>query len=246
VTSDIDICNMALDNINARVNIQSFNDNTKASDACKRWYAPTRDYTLQKLRWSFARKQLALALLKDATQGSTTVPVPWLYEYARPADCLQVRFLMPTLQVVPTASVAPGNAPAEVVYVGPAVKYVTSIDQDSAGNDVQVILTNQPQAIIVYTRQQTNPDLFDAQFTEAFAMVLGAKLCLPLTGNVKIRDSVAKDAEQMVLEAAASNQNEGLTQQQYLADWHRIRGYLADYATPDLLFLDAMEVNRML
>lgn len=119
--------------------------------------------------WSFARRQVSIALL-GAAKGTTENPsgtervslAPWSYEYLLPNDCLRVRQI---LQNVGGAS---------------AVPYALSGDTDDAGNAVKVILTNQPQAVLIYTARITDTDMHDPEFEEALVYALGSKLAMAL------------------------------------------------------------------
>jgi hypothetical protein len=229
---DATICNMALGEINARNTIAVIGEASKEGRQCAIYYAPCRDAVLQSIRWNFARKQIALALLADVGAGQA-VPVPWLYKYAYPSDCIQGRYIIPTFDAIP-GSVA--GQPSATVYMGPPVKFVVSNEKDSTGAQIKVILTNQTQAQFVYTLQVTDPELFDAQFTEALVMTLAAKLSRPITG--KSGEKLMEIAKGLIISAGASNGNEGLAKQDHTPDWMRARGYASDWQFPDFFMTD--------
>lgn len=231
---DVTIANMALGDAGSRVVIASLQEKSKEANTANIYYTATRDAVLQAARWNFARKQISLALLKDATKTPPdAVPVPWLYEYAYPSDCIQGRYIMPMFDALP--GTIPGS-PSASVYRGPPVKYVVSNEPDNTGADIRVILTNQTQAIFVYTKRVTDPNMFDEQFLEAFVASLAAKLIKPLTG--KDPSKQIDLAIGLVRTAAASNGNEGLAVQEHTPDWMRVRGYLQDWAFPDYFVTD--------
>lgn len=180
------------------------------------------------VHWNFARKQVAMALLKDITLGQS-VPPPWNYEYAYPSDCLGARYVLP--QLAATGGSVPGSAPVQSVASGP-VYFLPSSDTDSNGNDSNVILTNQPQAILVYTKRITNTNLFGPDFVDAFAYYLGSRICVALTGDKAMARSAFEMADKLVRAAQASNGNEGLTVIDSVPDWIRVRGYESDWASP--------------
>jgi hypothetical protein len=231
---DVTICNMALGEAGARTTITSLSEKSKEANLCAIYYTPARDAVLQAARWNFARKQLNLALLKDATATPPqAVPVPWLYEYAFPSDCIQGRYIMPMFDSLP-GTVA--GLPAASVYRGPPVKFVVSNDLDTSGADIRVILTNQPQAVFVYTKQTQDPNQFDAQFVECLAATLAAKLIKPLTG--KSPTAQMEIAKGLIISAAASNGNEGMMVQEHTPDWMRVRGYMSDWQFPEFFMTD--------
>lgn len=225
----VQIANLALSAIGTRSSIASFTEGSAEANAIALHYTPALEAVLQAARWNFARKQALLTLLNDATLNQP-VPTPWVYEYAYPSDCTQGRYLMPSVQV---ASGAVVGTPAIPTALGPAVRWLIGIDNDSNGNAVQVILTNQPQATFVYTARVTNPNLFDGQFVEAFRYYLGARVCMQLNGSKEQALAAFKQADMLCRAAAASNGNEGLTIIDTVPDWIRARGYASDWVFPD-------------
>lgn len=226
--SDVQIANLALDAAGTRSTIASLQENSKEARACSRQYGPALAAVLQAAHWNFARKQSSLSLLKDGTQGDA-VPVPWLYEYAYPSDCLQARYVMPLLQSNP--GTAPGAS--SVPYaMGQPVRFIVSSDDDSQGNPIKVILCNQPTAILVYTRLVTNTGLFDDTFTQALAFYVAHRISIPLSGDKALAKSNFEIAERLTTEARASNGNEGLTVIDQVPDWVAVRGYASDWAYP--------------
>ena len=84
ITSEIDICNMALDYCNVR-NITSLDEDTKASKKCNAWYDTVRKSLLMNLNASFSIKRARLA------EVANFVPVyGYQKAYALPHDLLQV------------------------------------------------------------------------------------------------------------------------------------------------------------
>jgi len=65
--SEVDVCNMALDNIGARYSITSLTPPQPAPNAIMvaRHYQPKIDALLRAAHWNFARKQATLTLLDD-------------------------------------------------------------------------------------------------------------------------------------------------------------------------------------
>lgn len=226
-TSQIAICNLALDAIGTRSTISSLTEGSAEAAVCARQYEPALEAVLQAAHWNFARKQIALAVLKDGTvQPSQNVPVPWVYEYAVPNDMLSARYVMPT--AVSQNSTFVGT-PAVQYPITPPVRFITASDQDTNGNPINVILTNQAQAILVYTFRCTNVNLFDAQFVRAFANYLGYLLAIPLSGDKQLAKMAFQIADTTCKQAQASNGNEGLTIIDDVPDWITTRGHIWDW-----------------
>lgn len=236
MTSIVAICNRALQSIGTRTTIASLTENSVEARNCNLIYADTRDEVMQMAYWNFAQKTSYLALLKSApstpsnpnstaNQWSSAYPSPpWLYEYAYPSDCIQISRIVQQIQntYVGTPFTSGGNN----IYpfmVGPGAPFKVSTDTDPNGQQKNVILTNQYQAIGVYTMRITDPGLFGAQFTEALVQALSAKLALALTGQVPLANLKFQAANAVITAARASDGNEGLTIIDNMPDWITIR-----------------------
>lgn len=82
-SSDVEICNRALDAIGARI-ITSLTDGTREAGLCARYYEQVRDDILRSHPWNCATKRASLA-------ASVTAPAHgFAYAYPLPSDCLRV------------------------------------------------------------------------------------------------------------------------------------------------------------
>jgi hypothetical protein len=187
---------------------------------------------LRACHWNFARRQIPLTLLQDGTQGGT-VPAPWLYEYAYPSDCVLMRQIMPMIQTQEIEPSIGASSAAGVVAYGQAVRFLAATDLDINGNPIEVILTNQPQAIGIYTFRNTNTAMWDALMVQSFAAYLGSRVCMTLTGDKTTMRMALAEAQQYATDAQRMNGNEGLTVIDSTPDWMRVRGYASDWSWPD-------------
>lgn len=89
----------------------------------------------------------------------------------------------------------------------------------------RVILTDQPNAIMAYVKQITDPNLMDPEFIEAWAAIVGATVTMALTGDKSLANMLVGQANAMIVEAREDDANEGLTINDVLPDWIRVRGY---------------------
>lgn len=214
MASEVDICNRALSIIGARSTIASLTESSTEAVQCTIHYASTRDELLRPHLWSFARRQVTMALMAAAAgtaenpAGVPPLPMaPWLYQYRLPTDCLRVR------QLYQPAS------------NGPKIAFSLSGDQDAAGNPVKVLLTNQPQAVLVYTSQVTVVDMFDPDFQAALVASLAARLAFPLTGDKSSAQYFAKVAADTILTARSIDGTEDPAGAEKLPEWLTVRGY---------------------
>lgn len=235
MTDQVTICNLALDAIGARAEISRMDEGSTPARVLSLHWGPAVEAMLQVAHWNFARKQVALTVLKAAsglpenpTGAGAIPPQPWLYAYALPSDMVQARYVMSSLSSA-QGTVAPG---ATLPVSGPPVRFMLSSDFDSNLNDQTVLLTNEPNAALVYTYRVTNTQLFDGQFVDGLANYLGARISNRVTGDKKLTIAARQLAMSIVNEARASNGNEGLTIIDNVPDWIRVRGYNADLAYP--------------
>lgn len=91
--------------------------------------------------------------------------------------------------------------------------------------DQRVILTNQEFATMAYIRQITDPNVMDPQFQQAWVAALGGRLCLQLTGDKTLANMCIQLANGFITQARAADGNEGLTINDVVPDWLRIRGF---------------------
>ncbi len=244
-TSDTAICNRALASIGTRSSIASLTEQSNEAEQCNLIYTATRDEVLQMAFWNFAAKTDYLALLKSAPgtpsnptgsiAWSTAFPSPpWLYEYGYPSDCIQVRFLVPQIQTGLIGTPFMTNQVGMYPYVaGPAARFEVASDTNSQGSRINCILTNQYQAIARYTMRIEDPNLFGAQFTQALVAALAAKLSQALTGDKGLANQKFAEANGWIVQARASDGNEGLTQINTVPDWISVRdGDFSTYGGP--------------
>lgn len=90
--------------------------------------------------------------------------------------------------------------------------------------DQRVILTNQEFATLCYVRQVTDPNVWDPMFQDAFTNALGADLCMALSGDKTLANMCRQEANKVIAEARKADANEGLTINDVVPDWIRIRG----------------------
>lgn len=225
MASQVDIANLALASIGTRSTIAALTEQSAEGLAVALQYNTCLDAVLSAAHWNFARKQVALSLLKD---GSLTppddVPQPWLYEYAYPTDCVSARYVMPSIASSPNSS----TVLSPPFATGQPVPFIISSDVDSNGQPVKVILCNEPQAVLVYTFRLTIPSLYDAPFVIALSNYIGSRLAMALTGDKTLARTAFEVADRTTKDARASNGNEGITIIDNVPDWIRVRGYEAD------------------
>lgn len=188
--SDVQICNMALDNVGASANIETLNDLTFLGRLCKRWYDPCRREVLEAFDWSFARKRLILATHGDdppIASASDTSGGRWQYRYQYPADCISLRFLENPLG--PDADPVP-------------------FEVEISDNETKSIVTDLDDAVGVYTFDQTNTAMFSLHFVSTLSWLITSRIAFPVTKKLDYAARAAENYNRYLRRAPALNANE--------------------------------------
>ena len=240
----VGLCNLALDQIVAQTTITGLTPpsppNNVAAEVMSRIYQLQVDNVFRAAHWNCARKQDTLTLLKAAVgtpenpSGALPAPpVPWLYEYAYPNDCLKVRFVipMPNLPAPGTAPIMTNVGVSSMPNVNTSMPFVPAVDTNAQGIQVRVLLTNAPRSQAVYTARLVNVDLWDPALQNACVGALAAWAAAPITGNVERQKLSIALASGLIKAARDSDGNEGITQMDIIPDWIRVRNAGAGYGS---------------
>lgn len=179
MSSDIEICNLALSRVAVTQAIASFTERSKEAEQCRVLYSHLRELVLQEFPWPFAESIVALASLGSPAPG-------WAFRYRYPADCLKIRNI-----------VQPGfrralSSDMEIPY---------QIGYDAGG---RVIHTDQPEAVCRFTFRVEDSTFFDALFVEALAWRLAMDLALPLTSKPDLQQFAAQQYQMALTLAEGS------------------------------------------
>lgn len=240
-TGDIlSICNRSLLSIGSQSQISNLNEGSTQANACGTLFTPTFQNLARAAYWNCLRAQAILSLLAAAAgtpenvDGATLPlpPTPWLYSYALPSDSLQARFIIPTLN--PTSVGTPISqalqpAQSPVTNQSGQIAFRIAYSTDVFGNPIQVILTNQTQAQLVYTVNQPNPQIWDSAFQSAMVASLAAYLVPALSLNMQLMQMQASIAEKLIENARIRDGDEGSTSQDNIPDWIRARNIGGGY-----------------
>lgn len=92
-----DVAQASLDAIGSPTTIGDLEEGTREAQVLLRAYWQCLRQLLRAAHWNFARKEVPLVLLADATGQTpnvgTQVIRPWCYEYQYPIDCMKMRFV---------------------------------------------------------------------------------------------------------------------------------------------------------
>lgn len=156
-SSAVDICNMALLRLGQKLTISALTEATAAGRACLAFYAHCRDKALASAPWHFAEAHATLTLLDEEDAESND----WTYVYALPADCL-----------------APRRIDNGVRNPTPAARVPYLLGQFQG---LPILLTDEPDAELVYTARIETVGSYDDHFVDALAWLLASELAMPLS-----------------------------------------------------------------
>lgn len=236
----ISVINRALLAIGSQSQVSSLNEGSAQANAASVLFTPTFESLARSAPWNCLRKQQELTLLAAAegtpeNPDGTTLPlppVPWLYSYAQPSDCLQVRFITPNLPAsgggIPIFSVNTG-APTYLPSSG-QIPFAVAYATDSSNNPINVILANQSSAIAVYTVNQPNPQIWDSLLQAAMVASLAAFFVPALSLHMQLMQIQIKLAEQLIEQARVRDGVEGVTSMDHTPDFIRARNGASGWA----------------
>lgn len=207
MASEVDICNQALDFVGAAT-IVTLTEQSQNAALCKRLLPLARDSLLQSHHWRWARTKVALAPLENETSKE------WAYVYQRPADCLTPLYIEPE------------SYSGDGTYVRNGLLYSTVTipfggPQFEARGDH--VLTNEPDAVLVYTQRVTEAGKFPPMFADALSYLMATRLGAAL----RVDPDLVRTAQQIYTgarqSAMAADQNEATNRDDRDAEWHRAR-----------------------
>lgn len=160
MASAIDICNQALSHLGDSATVASIDppEGSAQAEHCARFYPMALAALLELHQWAFATRRATLA---EVANPSTS----WAYAYAFPANTVNlISVLAPdALDDYSSEAYTPQDFSPEI---------------DALGNDI--ILTNQPNAVLRYTELVSDTSKFTPLFVECLGWLLASKLAGPV------------------------------------------------------------------
>lgn len=216
MASETEIFNRALSRIGIDQYLGDPTETSKAGTAFRMWYDASRQTALRDFPWNFATTIAALAPLSN-------VAVPgWSYAYAYPVSCLQARVVCDSNGARTTLNNWLGwggdDFPFSELYQGgypnigvPKVPFKVISVASSSGAIQRAIVTDLPNAYLVYTLDVEDPTQFDAGFVNALAWLIASEVAGPFIGapaGPQLAVQCGRYYRDAVLNARAQNLNE--------------------------------------
>lgn len=176
------ICNLALSHLGTYTISDYESDNSEEGRQCRILYEPARDQVLSDFPWNFAERREDLSLLADIT------PTGYEYAYQYPTDCVHAREIYRS-----TTGVDP-------------IDFIVTANEDL---DSRMILTDEEDAVLIYTAAISNTALHSPGFNILLGWRMAADLSIPLTGKMALHDRMLNQYLVTLKAAQARNAKEG-------------------------------------
>ena len=187
MSSDVDICNLALSFLGDAAIVQSISppDGSAQSSHCSRFYPVARDAVLELHAWGFATKRVALAQVTNPTITLDNPKGTWRYAYAEPIDLVNyLAVLDPNAPDDYSSGIpAPNSYGLGQPNIGNYTTQEFATEIDTLGN--VIILTNVENAVLRYTVSVVDT----TKFSSLCIIAIGRKLAAMLAGSILKGDS---------------------------------------------------------
>jgi len=198
--SEVQIAKMALQHIGDRYDIADLDEASVEAEQVNLLFDNVRDAMLREHPWKFALRYYTPTYLVG------TPPAQWTYMFTYPPDALKVWRIVNPLDPVGDSL--------------PPLKWTVARNN----SDTKVLLSDEEEPEFEYSKMITSSAEFDASFDMALSWRLAAHLVSPLTGDMGLRDRIARDAQYWVGVAKMEDANEGISREQSRdPDWIRAR-----------------------
>lgn len=174
--SAVDVCNMALSHLGAEAQVASIDppDGSYEAGLCARFYPMARRVAIESFAWTFAKTRAQLAQVDNPSSV-------WMYAYALPADHIN------PVRVLNTATLDGVLMALSDLYLSPYSaawwsQFYQLTEASSAKYDIedQTLLTDEPDATLIYLRDVTDTSKWSPSFTTGVAQLLAGYLAGPI------------------------------------------------------------------
>ncbi len=193
MTSQVQICNLALGKLAQDITITSLTERSKEARVFSRLWDPMRDLVLADRLWPWAMRAQRLAVDAEA-------PMPgWEIRYARPSDCITA------VAVTGEQGMRMGRRLSSWCDDRFVRNYGIQFEQ-AMGEQGTTLLCDQAEAWLVYVARVEDPERFPAHFVDALACKLAEEAAPTIIGgNGFSNKSGLKQLYQVALSQAAAH-----------------------------------------
>jgi hypothetical protein len=187
-TSQVGVYNLALSNIVAENFVQSLEEDSVERITCDANFQPSLDEVLGDHDWGFASKYELLAVIKSSTD-TVPPPLPWIFEYEYPANCVHVREI------------------AKDADNEDEVPFSIGLNDENTG---RVIYSDKAQARARFTRSITNTEILSPKAIIALGWKLATRIVTPLVGNLELKETAENEYRNSINQAKRFDFDEGV------------------------------------
>lgn len=176
MSSDVDICNLALSHLGDAATVASIDppEGSAQAEHCALYFPIVRDALLEMHDWGFATKRAVLAQL-------TNPITQWAYCYAAPNNLIRAIAVLDSAGTSDTSDGIPAAGSwgdASVMLLG---SYTPQpFVRETADSGADVIYTDQESAMLRYVARVTDTSRFSPAFVDLFTCALAAALAGPI------------------------------------------------------------------
>jgi len=186
VSSQVQICNLALGYIGHANTIQSLSENSTAAIRCNLVYEQSRDSLIRSFDWNFARTSVTLAL-------SGTAPGHWSYSYAMPSEALAIRYIF------------------DAAY-DPQTNRSYPYELGTNDGETKLIWTDTETAQAVYTRVIRDEAILPELVVDALALKIASEIAMPMTKDLQLTERLNQWYQLKLSAAQLANNQEAYEQ----------------------------------
>lgn len=170
MASAVDICNAGLSHLGSDAIVTSIDPPDGSTEAahCVRFYPIARTELLDSYTWTFAKRRVALA----AVDNPSSV---WAYAYGLPPN------IMNAVRVLNSFTLLDYGFLPTTTFLTPSEAALFN-ERGSADFDIEgdTLLTNEPEAVLLYTVDITDPSKFSPTFVTTLGYLMASYLAGPL------------------------------------------------------------------
>lgn len=177
MASEVGICNLALAHLGDVASVSSIvpPDPSVQAGYCAQFYPIARDALLEMHTWGFATVNASLALLSNVPRTE------WAYAYTQPSDAVNLLGVLASDAQDDYSTGFPAAYPGMVIGFPLVGSYTPQpYSAEALVDGTEIILTNQANAVLRYTRIVTDPTKFSPLFTTTLSWLLASYLAGPI------------------------------------------------------------------
>lgn len=211
-TTEVGLYNLALSLAGAKASVVTTTETSREAQQCALWYSEVRDLVLNAAPWPSLKSsyKLELVMERDTAEDWENYDPPegMLYAYALPSNFLRAR------------------------YLSTFERFTLGQDQ----SNVKRIFSNAANAVLVYSRTQTDITKWEQVVKMAIVHGLAAYIARPLTGKADLAANLIQAANDMLMAAKLEMANSEEAQFESTPDWIAARGYVGNAPSTRFVF----------